>query len=380
MYTRLFPFATVFIGGLLVGGLLFSWISDRKIARLQQQMRIDQHIQPAAAVHPSAVHAAQVPGTNFEYAASRSVHAVVYISTQGSFGRFSEASSGSGVLLTADGYLVTNHHVVAEAEGIQVTLNDKRSFPARLVGKDPHTDLAVLKIDAGTDSLPSLRMGNSDSVRIGQWVLAVGNPYQLTSTVTTGIVSAKARNIGLLRRQSVAARGQDYSIESFIQTDAAVNPGNSGGALVSLDGELIGINTAIATETGSFQGYSFAVPSQLVRKVVADLIRYGEVKRAFLGVSIQDISAHTASEYKLPTLQGALVVGLVPGGSAGRAGLRQGDVLVAVQGVPVASASELQEQVARYRPGDAIRLRLQRGGQLLEKTIRLRDARGGLGS
>ncbi|MFO0399535.1 MAG: S1C family serine protease, partial [Sphingobacteriia bacterium] len=240
MYTRLFPFATVFIGGLLVGGLLFSWISDRKIARLQQQMRIDQHIQPAAAVHPSAVHAAQVPGTNFEYAASRSVHAVVYISTQGSFGRFSEASSGSGVLLTADGYLVTNHHVVAEAEGIQVTLNDKRSFPARLVGKDPHTDLAVLKIDAGTDSLPSLRMGNSDSVRIGQWVLAVGNPYQLTSTVTTGIVSAKARNIGLLRRQSVAARGQDYSIESFIQTDAAVNPGNSGGALVSLDGELIG--------------------------------------------------------------------------------------------------------------------------------------------
>jgi Do/DeqQ family serine protease len=272
-------------------------------------------------------------------------------------------SSGSGVVVSPDGYIVTNHHVVEKSTDIKVTLADKRTYKAKLVGSDPSTDIALLKIEE--KSMPFVVFGNSDSVRVGEWVLAVGNPFNLESTVTAGIVSAKGRNINIL---SGAA-----SIESFIQTDAAVNPGNSGGALVNTAGELIGVNTAIITESGSYEGYSFAVPSNLVKKIVRDLREFGRVQRAYLGVGIQDLDSETARELGLPNAEGVLINRIATDGAASDAGLKPGDVVIGINNTNVRSTSALQEYVGRFRPGEKVDVDYWRGGKKLRSNITLKD-------
>ena len=272
-------------------------------------------------------------------------------------------SSGSGVVVSPDGYIVTNHHVVEKSNDIKVTLSDKRTYQAKLVGSDPSTDVAVLKIEE--QELPFMVFGNSDSVRVGEWVLAVGNPFNLESTVTAGIISAKGRNINIL---SGAA-----SIESFIQTDAAVNPGNSGGALVNTAGELIGVNTAIITESGSYEGYSFAVPSNLVKKVVRDLREFGNVQRAYLGVGIQDLDSETARDLGLPNAEGVLINRVASEGAASDAGLQEGDVVIGINSTNMRSTSELQEFVGRFRPGQSVQVDYWRNNKKLRSRITLKD-------
>lgn len=272
-------------------------------------------------------------------------------------------SSGSGVIISEDGYIVTNNHVIEDADKIEVTLNDNRIFEAKKIGTDPNTDLALIKVEE--EGLPHMSYGNSDDVRIGEWVLAVGNPFNLTSTVTAGIVSAKARNINILRRR--------YGIESFIQTDAAVNPGNSGGALVDLKGRLLGINTAIATPTGTYAGYSFAVPVSIVKKVVEDLKEYGVVQRALLGVEIADVSDPRIQERGVEELSGVYVMGVGEESAADEAGIEEGDVIVAIDNVEVKNVAELQDQVARHRPGDKIEVTFKREGKTKTTNATLKN-------
>jgi Do/DeqQ family serine protease len=273
---------------------------------------------------------------------------------------------GSGVIISSDGYIVTNNHVIDEADTIQVTLNDKRQFDAVLVGTDPTTDIALLKVEA--KELPTIQFGASDDLKIGEWVLAVGNPFMLNSTVTAGIVSAKARTLGM--------QGGKLGIESFIQTDAAVNPGNSGGALVNTAGQLVGINTAIYSQTGNYAGYSFAVPSSIVSKVVTDLRQYGTVQRAFLGISIRDVDAELATEKKLTVSEGVYVAAVEEGSAAAEAGIKEGDVIVRVNQAQVKTVAQLQEQVARFRPGDKIRLSYIRGGTEQSVDVVLKNVEG----
>jgi serine protease Do len=273
---------------------------------------------------------------------------------------------GSGVIISDDGYIVTNNHVIDKSDEIEVTMNDRRVFEAKLIGSDPTTDLALVKIDA--KELPKLTYGDSDNLQLGEWVLAVGNPYNLTSTVTAGIVSAKARNINILRNQ--------FSIESFIQTDAAVNPGNSGGALVNTVGQLVGINTAIASRTGTYTGYSFAVPVSIVQKVVSDLIEFGEVQRAILGVTIRDVTSTLAEEENLEGTKGVFVVDVTETGAAKNAGIKSGDVILSINDIPVNSVSQLQEQVSRFRPKDKVKVVLKRKGDLKQFDVILRNMEG----
>lgn len=306
--------------------------------------------------------------TNFTDAAEIATPAVVNIrallETGGGIwsGGSLTGSSGSGVIMSPDGYIVTNHHVVERSTDIKVTLADKREYKAKLVGSDPSTDIALLKIDE--ISLPFIVFGNSDSLRIGEWVLAVGNPFNLESTVTAGIISAKGRNINILG---------GASIESFIQTDAAVNPGNSGGALVNTAGELIGINTAIITESGSYEGYSFAVPSKLVQKVIRDLQEFGEVQRAYLGVNIQDLDSETAREIGLPNAEGVYITRVSINGAAQDAGLKAGDVVIGINYTRVKRTSELQEFVGRFRPGEEVNIEYWRDGKKYRTRVTLKD-------
>lgn len=280
--------------------------------------------------------------------------------------------SGSGVIISTDGYIVTNNHVIDNASEIEIILNDNRKYTAKIVGTDPSTDIAVLKIDA--KNLPAMVLGNSDALRLGEWVLAVGNPFNLTSTVTAGIVSAKARNINLLADRS---RKEIVPIESFIQTDAAVNPGNSGGALVNTRGELVGINTAIASQTGSYAGYSFAVPVNLVQKVMEDLIDYGIVQRGYLGVSIAEISQEIKEKNKLPDTKGVFVVDVTSGGSADKAGIKQGNVIIKVGAKAVNSPATLQEEIGKGRPGDKIPITIRnaKGNEEIVEVV-LRNKEG----
>jgi len=279
-------------------------------------------------------------------------------------------SSGSGVIISADGYIVTNNHVIDNASEIEVVLSDKRTYKAELVGTAPSTDLAVIKIKE--TNLPAITFGNSDEVKVGEWVLAVGNPFNLESTVTAGIVSAKARNIDLLRGNS----GGD-AIEAFIQTDAAVNPGNSGGALINTSGELIGINTAIATQTGSFSGYSFAVPSNIVKKVIRDLMEYGSIQRGYLGLSyLPAFNSKIAAEKGLEGIsEGVYVQEVIPEGGAAQAGVKAGDVIIGMNGKKIKSGPELLEEVARYRPNDKVKVELFRNGtrKTLDITLKSKD-------
>lgn len=278
------------------------------------------------------------------------------------------AGSGSGVILSDDGFIVTNNHVIEGASKIEVTLNDKRTYIAELVGTDKNTDIAVIRI--AEKDLPFLKLGNSDVVKVGNWVVAVGNPFNLNSTVTLGIVSAVGRNIDLLR-----SKGNKYAIENFIQTDAAINPGNSGGALINVAGELVGINTAIASETGSYAGYAFAVPVNIVKKVVNDIMKYGKVQRALLGVSIQEVNQQLADEKGLTDLKGVYVAEVIEKGAADKAGIEKGDVILKVNGVEVNSSSRLQEEVGKYKPGDKVTISVRRKGSMkdLEATLLSED-------
>ncbi len=322
-------------------------------------------------------------------AAESSVHSVVHVRTKGKsrttqsypdnplfefffgprgFGEeYSQPvmGSGSGVIISKDGFIVTNNHVIKDANEIEVTLNDNRTFSASIVGKDPTTDIALLKIDA-TD-LQFMQYGNSDDLKIGEWVLAVGNPFNLTSTVTAGIVSAKSRSIQIL--------GQ-MSIESFIQTDAAVNPGNSGGALVDITGRLVGINTAIASQTGSYSGYSFAVPVSIVQKVVADLLEYGEVQRGLLGINIRNIDNQLIKEKKIDVTTGVYVVNAIDGGGAKEAGIKEGDIIISVNDEAVNTVPQLQERISRFRPGDKVNIELIRNGKNRTFAVTLRNIHG----
>ena len=291
-------------------------------------------------------------------------------------------SSGSGVIFSSDGYIITNNHVVEDASEVEVILYDHRTFKAKVIGTDPSTDLAVLQIKS--TNLPYLVLANSDDVKVGQWVLAVGNPFNLESTVTAGIVSAKGRSIGILgqkERQRAYNQNPDQpfvasSIESFIQTDAAVNPGNSGGALVNLQGELIGINTAIATPTGTFAGYSFAVPTGIVKKVAEDLLKYGTVQRGYLGVEIRNLDSKLAAELNLNLYEGVYVNGLSESGSAKAAGIKSGDVIIKIDGILVKNSSELQELIARHKPGETVNVTVNREGKEKEIKVMLKTREG----
>ncbi len=277
------------------------------------------------------------------------------------------ASSGSGVILTADGYIVTNLHVVKDANQIEViTNNNKQSYKATVVGTDPSTDLALLKIE-GTN-LPHIVLGNSDQLQIGEWVLAVGNPFNLTSTVTAGIVSAKGRNINIVNSQ--------FPIESFIQTDAAINPGNSGGALVDLDGKLVGINTAISSNTGSYNGYGFAIPVNIVAKIVKDLVDFKEVQRGYTGINVRDIDAPLAQKLKISNSHGVFVDYILPEGPAENSGIRQGDVIVKINDKDIDSKANFDEQIAFMRPGDKIKVSYLREGKEEQTSIALISKEG----
>ncbi|WP_319265879.1 Do family serine endopeptidase [uncultured Draconibacterium sp.] len=326
----------------------------------------------------------QLPDLTF--AAEKSIHAVVHIATQSvRTGQWSSGNPfldeffgfqqrepqvqqgfGSGVIMSDDGFIITNNHVIDNAQNIKVILNDKREFEARLVGTDPSTDIALLKIDA--ENLPYLTYGNSDNLKLGEWVLAVGNPFNLTSTVTAGIISSQGRNLGINQDQ--------YKIESFIQTDAAVNPGNSGGALVNQQGNLVGINTAIASRTGSYTGYSFAVPVSIVKKVVEDLKEFGEVQRALLGVNIGDVNAEIAEKLNLDKVEGVYIGGVVENGAANEAGIKEEDVIISVDGDKVKTAAELQEKVSQYRPGDNVDIVVIRDNEKKQFTVTLRNKHG----
>lgn len=325
-------------------------------------------------------------GLNFVYAAKSATPAVVHIRTKYDAtrqqygaqnpmeeffkdyfgdrydrgGRSPGMGAGSGVIITSDGYIATNNHVVEGASEIEVLLNDNRTFKAEVIGIDPDTDLALIKVDA--EGLPSMKFGDSENIEIGEWVLAIGNPFDFKSTVTAGIISAKARNINILARS-----GSNTQIEAFIQTDAAVNPGNSGGALVNLKGELVGINTAIASPTGAFAGYSFAVPATLVKKVIFDLKDFGAVQRPLLGIEIVDVSAALAKAENLDVLKGVYVAKVKEGTAAAEAGLKDKDVIIAIDGRKISNVAQLQEMVALNRPGDKIDVTFIREGKT--KTV-----------
>ena len=327
------------------------------------------------------VNLSQTDYPDFTYAAESAVDAVVYVKvtirqqqnyTVDPFFRFffgdqatpqsrEQQGSGSGVIIRPDGFIVTNNHVVDGATKVEVTLNNNKTYPATVIGTDPATDVAIIKIDA--QGLPVVPFGDSDQLRLGQWVIAIGSPYDLRSTITAGIVSAKGRQM--------PHYNGEFKIESFIQTDAAVNPGNSGGALVNQKGELVGVNTAIISQTGSYTGYSFAIPSNIVRKIADDLIDFGSVKRAILGVTMSAITDEKAKELKLFSPNGVYIEEVLEGGAADKAGIRKGDVLVKVDSTAITSPSSLQEKVSSYNPGDKAAVTVIRGGdeKILEVTF-----------
>lgn len=328
-------------------------------------------------------------GDNFVDAAEKTVNTVVHIKTEvvskgnsyyDFFGSLLEqlyggqmqmpnnvsVAYGSGVVISPDGYIVTNNHVVEGASKIEVTFNDKHKRTATIIGNDPSTDLALIKVEAS--DLEYLAFADSDEVKVGEWVLAVGNPFNLTSTVTAGIVSAKARNINIL--------GDGSTIESFIQTDAAINPGNSGGALVDMDGNLIGINAAIASRTGSYEGYSFAIPSNIVKKVVEDFLQYGSLQRAYLGISIVEITEELAEEKGITEMSGVYIMNVEERGGAKAAGIKEDDILLSVNNIPVNSNSQLIGVIGQYRPGDKVKVKVQRKDEILVKEVTLKNLEG----
>jgi serine protease Do len=396
---------TAFVGGAMaLGGYRLvenKYASNMSFEDKQKVYLASNHMSPATTLSSAGQ-------TDFTEAAAAVTPAVVYIRTtyssqpengqqsqmQQMFGDMfgqrgrpqmaPEMASGSGVIISPDGYIVTNNHVVDKAEKIEVVTNDHQDFKAKVIGTDPSTDLALIKIE-GHD-LPIVKLGNSDNVKVGEWVLAVGNPFKLTSTVTAGIVSAKGRNIGIIgsednqdENQNPFGRTQyqgqpklNKAIESFIQTDAAINPGNSGGALVNTNGELIGINSAIASHTGSYEGYGFAIPINLAKKVLDDIEKYGAVKRGYVGISFKELDQDAAQQLHIDRTVGLYVDQVIPGGGAAQAGLEKGDIITKVEGNKAYESSDLQERVGRLEPGDKIHLTVLRGNDEKNFTITLK--------
>lgn len=370
------------LGGLTAYGI--SWMFEKEQTK---QISAISNVVPVNNIQTNTI--TSLP--DFTVAAEKTVNAVVHVKTTykqnlqqqsmqdfffgnpfggGSpFGqRGPQMASGSGVIISADGYIVTNNHVVESADDIEIVLNDNRTYKAKLIGRDPATDIALVKIDE--KDLPTITYGNSEALKIGEWVLAVGNPFNLTSTVTAGIVSAKERNINLLRQK------QKYAIESFIQTDAAVNPGNSGGALVNTKGELVGINTAIASQTGSYTGYSFAVPVTIVKKIVSDLMEYGTVQRALLGVNIQDVDAKIAEDMGLKKPEGVYIADVNAESAAEDAGLKAKDIIIKINDTKIEKSSELQEKISRFSPGDKIDVWVIRDNKVKKFLVELKNSLG----
>lgn len=366
--------------------------------------------------HTVGIEALSGVETDFTVAAEKSIDAVVHIAAKSTrqssqpqptdifeyfFGNGHQMPSqpqqqvgyGSGVIISIDGYIVTNNHVVNGADEITVTLNERTTYPAKVIGTDENTDVALLKIDAS--NLPFIPFGNSETLKVGEWVLAVGNPMNMGTTVTAGIVSAKARNLGIIggeknenqyrnnpflqqqQQQRPSRNSKSLSLESFIQTDAAVNPGNSGGALVNLKGELVGINTAIVSPTGTFTGYSFAIPVSIVAKVVNDLRKFGQVQRAMLGVTITDINSETAKALKIDVQEGVYVNGVADLSGAMEAGIKQGDIIKAIDGNKVRTSTELQAQVGLHHPSDVVEVTLLRDKTEKKVKVKLRNMQGG---
>ena len=367
----------------------FKVMQPQLLAQTEEQAKADGYIYNVG--FDPAVNHSSVTDNDFTRAAEMTVNAVVGIkntqqSQQQQYGGMNDPffdfffgnrgygqreqkpreGYGSGVIISSDGYIVTNNHVIDKADQLTVTLNDKRQFEATLIGTDPTTDIALIKVDA--KDLPVVSFGQSDALKVGEWVLAVGNPFMLNSTVTAGIVSAKARSLGM--------SGNQLGIESFIQTDAAVNPGNSGGALVNTAGELVGINTAIYSQTGNYAGYSFAVPSSIVSKVVTDLKQYGTVQRALLGIQGGDVNAQVVEQKELKVNEGVYVAEVVDDGAAKDAGIKADDVITAINGVKIEKMAQLQEQIARFRPGDKVKVTVNRKGDVRNFTATLKNSMG----
>jgi serine protease Do len=346
----------------LAAGFVGAWIFGKTHPQVSSAIPFTQTTLP---VRNAGI--AELPG-GFVKASKVSTPAVVFIKTLSTveyrssfwfwdfdpFGsRGQVSSSGSGVIVSKDGYIVTNNHVIQGADKISVVLNrNRKEYPAKVVGRDPSTDLALLKIE--DENLPAITMGNSDQVEIGEWVLAVGNPFNLNSTVTAGIVSAKGRNINIVNNQ--------FPIESFIQTDAAINPGNSGGALVNLNGELVGINTAIASQTGSYTGYGFAIPVNMVAKIIKDFIEYGEVQRGFPGLTVSDISNQLMQNGVPEGADGVYVNEVLEDGPGDQAGMKQGDIITSLDGRKVTNKAFYEEYLAYYRPGNKVKISVLRNG------------------
>ena len=382
----------ILILGFIIGGITFSVLHTepdiKKKSSQIQEIEIEQ-IPKKETSFALTNNSNTSNNLDFTHAAEKTVNTVVHIKSEygqnyqsdplldffwgpnGSRGNRTQVATGSGVIISSDGYIVTNNHVIEDASNIYVTLNDGRELIAECLGTDPNTDLALLKVDQ--KKLVFAEFGNSDDVKLGDWVLAVGNPFNLTSTVTAGIVSAKARNINILRRNS---KESIFPLESFIQTDAAVNPGNSGGALVNPDGVLIGINTAIASKTGSYSGYSFAIPSNITLKVVNDLKNYGLVQRAFIGVVIEDVTQKVMNKFNLANTNGVLISGLSDGGAAYDAEIKVDDIILKVENIEVNGVPELQEQIGKYKPGDNVKVIIQRKGEKKIIEVKLRNYKG----
>ncbi len=358
---------------------LFTNVNDQTPQIIAEEPPAQQTFTPTQTELPS-----------FEDVAEYAVHAVVHVKSEflvktgfyddyfglnPFFGRPSTRKMqgyGSGVIISSDGYIITNNHVVQNAETVEITLNNRKVYSAEIVGTDPSSDLALLKIQA--ENLPVLKFGNSDLVRIGEWMLAVGNPFNLTSTVTAGIVSAKARNANILSQKM---SGGERPIESFIQTDAAVNSGNSGGALVNLRGELIGINTAIASNNGAFTGYSFAIPANIAKKVSEDLLTFGKVQRAYLGIAFAPMDQSLATAYHTEDIDGLYIGRVLKNSAADKAGLQVDDILLKINNRPVNTEGELFEILGQYRPGETVELTYSRKGKISNAKTTLQDGEGG---
>lgn len=342
-------------------------------------------VEASAAVSPAVVHIRTTFNTTGSKESTPFDMMEEFFGGGGRRQRAPRAASGSGVILTPDGYIVTNNHVVNNAQKVEVVLSDRRKVIAKVVGTDPNTDLALLKVDA--NNLPVVKMGNSDQVQIGEWVLAVGFPLDLQTTVTAGIVSAKARSIGILARQQQQPTQEEYeeyqrtgklpartnnAIESYIQTDAAINPGNSGGALVNANGELIGINAAIASQTGTNEGYGFAIPINLAKKILEDFKKYGEVRRGYIGVTFVPLDADYAEQLKVTDINGLYVNEVLPNSGAASAGIQKGDIIKKVDDKVIFDSPDLQEKIGRMSPGEKVKLTIERDGKLKDMTVTLK--------
>jgi serine protease Do len=342
-------------------------------------------VQAAAAVSPAVVHIRTTFNTSGSSEGTPFDMMEEFFGGGGRRSRMPRAASGSGVILTSDGYIVTNNHVVENSQKVEVVLSDRRKVIAKVIGTDPNTDLALIKVDG--ENLPVVKMGNSDQVQVGEWVLAVGFPLDLQTTVTAGIVSAKARSIGILARQQQQPTQEEYeeyqrtgklpsrtnnSIESYIQTDAAINPGNSGGALVNANGELIGINAAIASQTGTNEGYGFAIPINLAKKILEDFKKYGVVKRGYIGVTFVPLDADYAQQLKVNDINGLYVNEVMPNGGGAAAGIKKGDIIKKVDGVTIYDSPDLQEKIGRMSPGDKVALSVLRDGKMKDLTVTLK--------